>query len=80
MDQKMILKLFNSDCEMEATVTQIDNAIQVINGKQAVYVTAIINKKCPDMLPGIFAQTVLDGGQLTILGYIKRFLEGLFYR
>jgi multidrug efflux pump subunit AcrA (membrane-fusion protein) len=80
MDQKITLKLFNSDCEMEGTVTQIDNAIQVINGKQAVYITAVIDKKCPDMLPGIFAQTVLDGGQLTILGYIKRFIEGLFYR
>ncbi|GAL86427.1 hypothetical protein MYP_3656 [Sporocytophaga myxococcoides] len=78
--QKCVLKLFNSDCEMEATVCHIDNAIQIIGGKQAIYVTAKIDKKCPGVYPGIFAQTNLHCGQHTIIEYSKLLFQSLFYR
>jgi hypothetical protein len=80
LGQKCVLKLFNSDCEMEATVCHIDNAIQIIGGKQAIYVTAKIDKKCPGVYPGIFAQTNLHCGQHTIIEYSKLLFQSLFYR
>ncbi|MBX9851820.1 MAG: HlyD family efflux transporter periplasmic adaptor subunit [Cytophagaceae bacterium] len=82
LGQKVTLKLFNSDCEMEATIVEIDNAIQVINGKQAVYATAIMdnNNKCAEILPGILSMTVINCGELTVFEYSKRVMEGLFYR
>ncbi len=80
LGQKCVLKLFNTDCEMEGTVCHIDNAIQIIGGKQAIYVTAKIDKKCPGVYPGIFAQTNLHCGQHTIIEYSKLLFQSLFYR
>lgn len=77
---KCFLRPLSSDCIMEATITHIDNGIQVVNGKQAVYVTAMIEKRCPEILPGIIAQISFSCGKLTILEYIERFFKGLFYR
>lgn len=78
--QKCILKLFNTDCEMEATICHIDNAIQIIGGKQAIYVTAKIDKKCLGVYPGIFAQTNIECGEYTIIDYSKLLFQSLFYR
>jgi len=80
LGQRCTLKLFNTDCKMEATVCHIDNAIQIIGGKQAVYVTAKIDKKCPGVYPGIFAQTNVECGQYTIIEYSKILFQSLFYR
>ncbi|MBO9701118.1 MAG: HlyD family efflux transporter periplasmic adaptor subunit [Sporocytophaga sp.] len=78
--QKCKLSLFNTDCEMEATICHIDNAIQIIGGKQAIYVTAKIDKKCPGVYPGIFAQTNIECGKHTIIEYSKLLFQSLFYR
>jgi multidrug resistance efflux pump len=74
------MKLLSSDCVMEGKITHIDNGIQIVNGKQAVYVTAMIEKHCSELLPGIIAQTVFMTGELTVYEYIVRFVKGLFYR
>ncbi|MFN3404802.1 MAG: HlyD family secretion protein [Cytophagaceae bacterium] len=74
------LSTFHSDCQMEARIIHIDNAIQIIGGKQAVYITARVEKKCPETLPGVLAQTVVQCGELTIAEYAMRLLTSLFYR
>lgn len=74
------IQLYNSDCMMHGEVSHIDNGIQVVNGKQAVYVTATIKQDCPETLPGIIAQTTFDCGELTVMEYLQRFVNGLFYR
>ncbi|HEX8546826.1 MAG TPA: hypothetical protein VF691_07675 [Cytophagaceae bacterium] len=74
------LALFNSGCEMKGRISHIDNAIQIVGGKQAAFVTAEILEKCPDTMPGIFAQTVIDCEKVTIMAYCKRIFSELFYR
>lgn len=78
--QKVSLRLYNADCIMEGTVDHIDNGIQIINGKQAVYVISSIDKKCGDFQSGILAQTSFQGDKLTLFQYASRFVKGLFYR
>lgn len=80
LDQKVKVRLFNTDCEMEATVKHIDNGIQIINGKQAVYVISTIDNTCGEFLPGILAQASFQGDKLSLFGYATRFVKGLFYR
>lgn len=74
------LELFSADCMMQATVANIDNGIQVIGGKQAAYVTAVIDKKCAGVMPGTLAQVVIQTDDLSPFQYLVRLSKGLFYR
>lgn len=78
--QKMTLEMFSGECEMTATVSNIDNSVQIANGKQVAYVTAVIEDRCPDLMPGLLAQAVIDADELTPFEYLKRMATGLFYR
>lgn len=74
------LELFSAGCVMTAIVTNIDNGVQIIGGKQAAYVTAVIDKKCPGVMPGTIAQVIIDTDELTPLQYLGRLTKSLFYR
>jgi hypothetical protein len=78
--QKAKLELFSAGCTMEGTIVHIDNSIQVIKGRQAAYVTAIVDTKCAGATPGVLAQTVIYTDYLSPLRYLQRVTASLFYR
>ncbi|MFN6943526.1 MAG: HlyD family secretion protein [Cytophagaceae bacterium] len=78
--QPATLHLFNSSGKISGTVSNIDNTIQIVGGKQAVYVTCIIDKTNDEIMPGIFAQTVIECDRLTIRDYLLRIAQNIMYR
>lgn len=78
--QVIMVRPFNSDREIQAEVSNIDNVIQIVNGKQAMFVTGVVRNRESDLLPGIVAQTAVITGEVTVYEYLGRFFEGLFFR
>jgi multidrug efflux pump subunit AcrA (membrane-fusion protein) len=78
--QKAVLDMFSSGCKMEATIIHVDNSMQVVRGRQAAYVTAIVDTKCSNVLPGAVAQTIIYTDYLTPYQYLERVTASLFYR
>jgi multidrug efflux pump subunit AcrA (membrane-fusion protein) len=78
--QNVKIRLFNSTCTMKGHIVHVDNAIQVVSGKQAVYVTAKISRKCPELMPGIIAQANITTDRLSLWEYGSRMITGTFYR
>lgn len=76
----VMLKLFNSDETLQAKVTRMDNAIQLVGGKQAIYATFRIIKKSTHPQPGIFAKATIICDEISLWDYMNRVLGDIFYK
>lgn len=74
------LRLFNSDEELQARVTRMDNVIQLVGGKQAIYATFKIIKKTVHPQPGIFAKATIICDEISLWDYTRRVLGDIFYK
>ncbi|MBI3232936.1 MAG: hypothetical protein HYZ42_02665 [Bacteroidetes bacterium] len=80
LDDKVRLFLFHSDEEIEGKITNIDNVIQLVGGRQAVYITSKISSKDKLIIPGMFTQTQIHADDITLWDYSKRIFGNIFYR
>ncbi len=74
------LMLLNDDQTLTGKIIHIDNTIQVIGGKQCVYVTLRVQNKIKGMMPGLFANAYIDCGEILLWDYFKRVFGTMFYR
>ncbi len=76
----VMLKLFNSDEILQAKVTRMDNVIQLVGGKQAIYATFRIIKSSVHPQPGIFAKATIITDEISLWDYMNRVLGDIFYK
>ncbi|MSQ78048.1 MAG: HlyD family efflux transporter periplasmic adaptor subunit [Flavobacteriaceae bacterium] len=74
------LLLLNDDQTLNGEVIHIDNTIQVIGGKQCVYVTIRVKDRVKGMMPGLFANAYIECGEISLWDYFKRVFGTMFYR
>jgi hypothetical protein len=73
-------QMFHTNNFMTGKVTRVDNVIQVVGGRQSVYVTSRIDKKLNGVLPGLLTQTSIDCGEITLWDYFKRVMSSTIRR
>ncbi len=76
----VMLKLFNSGEVLHAKVSRMDNVIQLVGGKQAIYATFRIIKKTSHPQPGIFANATIICDEISLWDYMNRVLGDIFYK
>ena len=58
--------------DMTATVIEIDNTVNILNGIQVVTVTSVINSKTKNILPNLFVDCYIHTGKLSPIDYLIR--------
>lgn len=61
-----------------ATVAQIGNSVQMINRRQNVFVTAILDDHLPHFLPGMLVRAEVDAGTITLREYAARMINTIY--
>lgn len=74
------LRLFSDDEIFQAKVSRIDNVIQLVGAKQAVYATFKISKKSLLMQPGLLAKATIMCDEISLWEYTNRVLGDIFYK
>jgi hypothetical protein len=55
-----------------AEIVRIDNTIQMIDQRQQVFVTALVENENSDLMPGMVIEVRLDAGTTSLYDYLKR--------
>ncbi len=76
----VLLKLFNSDETLQAKVSRIDNVIQLVGGKQAIYTTFRIIRISAHPQSGMFAKATILCEEISLWDYMNRVLGDIFYK
>ncbi len=79
-NDEVVLYLFHTDEQLTANISNIDNVIQLVGGRQAVYITSTLSTKRKDIIPGMFTQTKIHADDVTLWEYSKRIFGNIFYR
>jgi multidrug efflux pump subunit AcrA (membrane-fusion protein) len=72
--------LFNSSETLTGKLVAIDNAIQVVGGRQVIYITTEINKSDLALMPGLFVQTEVNCGEISLWDYIGRTFGSIIFK
>lgn len=79
-NDEVSLSLFHTDETLIANISNIDNVIQVVGGRQALYITSVIKPGNKGILPGMFTQTRIHADDITLWEYTKRIFGNILYR
>jgi multidrug resistance efflux pump len=63
---------------VEATVVATGNAVQMINRRQNVFVTCVLDEHLPHILPQMMIQTEIDAGRITLMEYARRITRTIY--
>ncbi|MDQ3392511.1 MAG: efflux RND transporter periplasmic adaptor subunit [Bacteroidota bacterium] len=66
-----------SSKQYKGKILNIDNVVQVIDYKQAIFATIIIDNHI-DLMPGSFAEVSMHCGELSLMEYLKRIFDITF--
>ncbi|GAB2475890.1 hypothetical protein GCM10011375_22420 [Hymenobacter qilianensis] len=55
----------------------IDNTVQIVDGRQAFFVTAVIDNQQTPLVPGMVVRTTISCAPLSIAGHVARTMESL---
>lgn len=78
-NDKVEVKLRNSSQKPEGQIINIDNVVQVVDGRQSFFVTAKIRNH-ESLVPGIFSEIKIKSSEVTPLEYTKRMLGFIMSR
>lgn len=73
--QKMQLRIPGKREKVSAEVVHIDNRVQVLNGRQVVFVTALMTGENNPIVPGVRARASITTQSMTIRQQIARFIK-----
>lgn len=71
--------LYHNSTNVTGEIVHIDNVIQVVGGRQAVYVTSKLQKNS-GLIPGVFTQTSVHSADITLWEHAKRIFGNILYR
>jgi hypothetical protein len=63
---------------IRASITGIDNVVQMVDQRQKVFVTALISEPAIEIMPGAIAEAVINCGEISVLTYLKRLLKVVY--
>lgn len=78
--QHMEYVLFNNTARLDGEVIAIDNTIQLVGGRQVMYVTSKINRPYAALAPGLFVQSLVNCGEISLWDYLGRTFGTLIFR
>jgi hypothetical protein len=76
--QKIMLTSKNRDIPVQATIAAIGNTVQLINRRQHVFITAVLDKRPPHLLPRMLIQTEINTGKITLREYTARLTRTIY--
>ncbi|TGE22359.1 hypothetical protein E5K00_19140 [Hymenobacter aquaticus] len=62
----------------QGTIIGLDNTVQMVDGRQAFFVTALLPEKSLPLVPGMVVRTRVFCQPLSVQGYVARFARSLF--
>ncbi|MCX6151171.1 MAG: HlyD family secretion protein [Ignavibacteriales bacterium] len=77
INQKVYLKPPDSGIKQDATLIRIDKSIHQLNGGQLFLVTAQLNSKLIDLLPGLMIQCSIECDPVRPIEYLRRMFKSI---
>ncbi|MBW6498892.1 MAG: HlyD family efflux transporter periplasmic adaptor subunit [Bacteroidales bacterium] len=76
--QKVILRPENRDAHALATIAAIGNTVQLINRRQHVFITAVLDERPLHLLPRMLIQAEIETGKITLREYAARLSRTIY--
>lgn len=76
--QKVLLTPENREQPALATIATIGNTVQLINRRQHVFITAVLDKRPPHLLPRMLIQAEIKTGKITLREYAARLIRTIY--
>ncbi|MFO7977118.1 MAG: hypothetical protein R6U64_00545, partial [Bacteroidales bacterium] len=61
-----------------ATIADIGNSVQMINRRQNVFITAVLDEHLPHFLPGMLVRAEVDAGAISLREYAARMVNTIY--
>jgi multidrug efflux pump subunit AcrA (membrane-fusion protein) len=76
--QKVYLQAFSGSKPIPATIESIGNSVQLINRRQSVFITAVLDNPHSAILPGMIIEAEIHGGKISLGEYISRLTRMIY--
>lgn len=70
--QQLVLKTGSYGGDITAEIAGIDNVVQMIDQRQNVFITALVQKDALSIAPGMVMDATIDCGKISVTEYFKR--------
>jgi hypothetical protein len=70
--QHVVLKTGNYGVSFTANIISIDNVVQMVDQRQNVFVTALLDENGHDIIPGMIVDASIRCGMVSVTDYFKR--------
>ena len=77
VDQKIEVAVTGTTQTAIGRIIGIDNTVQIVDGRQAFFVTALIEDKSAPLVPGMIVRTTISCQPISIKGHVARTVESL---
>lgn len=70
--QQVVLKTGILGVSLTANIISVDNVVQMVDQRQNVFITALLNEDGPDIIPGMIVDASIRCGMVSVADYFKR--------